>query len=323
RAADPDSERAEIERADVRVILRDDPDYPALLKQIHDPPIMLYVRGELPVESSLSLAIVGSRRCSVYGREQANRLADLLADRGLTIVSGGARGIDTAAHQGAVRARGRTIAVLGCGLSRNYPPENGELFDDILEEDGALVSELPMRYPPLAQNFLPRNRIIAGLSLGVLVVEAAMRSGALSTARQAADLGRTVFAMPGRIDSQTSAGCHRLIQQGAAALVTGPADIVRGLEESSLPLLGAALSADRSASADDSSVAEAPPQRPSVGPGDLTDAQRTLYEALKEAKSLDALLQETGLSAEEAMTALTVLEIRALIERQGSQFRRT
>ncbi len=322
RAADPESERAEIERADVRVILRDDPTYPALLTHIADPPIMLYVRGDLPTESSLSLGVVGSRRCSAYGREQAGRLAEILADRGLTIISGGARGIDTAAHQGAVRSRGRTIAVLGCGLSRVYPPENDELFDEVIEEGGALVSELPMRFPPLAQNFLPRNRIIAGLSLGVLVVEAAMRSGALSTARQAADMGRAVFALPGRIDSKTSVGCHHLIQHGSAALVTGPADIVRGLEESSLPLLTTALTADLNAGAVDTSTTESPTARPRVGLGDLTEAQRALYEALKEPKSLDALLQETGLSAEEAMPALTVLEIRALIERQGSQFKR-
>jgi DNA processing protein len=339
RAADVDGEREEIERAGAGVIMRGDNDYPRLLAEIDDPPIMLYVRGTLEIESALSLAVVGSRRCTAYGREQADRLAGLLSDRGLTIVSGGARGIDTAAHAGATRSDGRTIAVLGCGLSRVYPPENRALFDELVGVGGALVSELPMRFPPLAQNFLPRNRIIAGLSLGVLVVEAALRSGALSTARQAADMGRAVFAVPGRIDSATSVGCHKLIQQGAAALVTGPADIVRGLEEATLPLLGAALAAggdeaaevgelntDASHGADESALAATPPRRTKAtpfAPGDMSPEQRLLYTALTEAKSLHALLEETGLSADQALTALTMLEVRAIIQRQGSLFRRT
>ena len=235
QVADPDSEREEMHRYKASAVVLGDADYPRLLSAIPDPPLLLYVRGELREEDSLSLAVVGSRRCTAYGREQAGRFAGQLSERGLTIISGGARGIDTAAHQGVLRAGGRTIAVLGCGLARTYPPENGELFDEIAER-GAMVSELPMRFPPLAGNFLPRNRLIAGLSLAVLVIEAARRSGALSTARQALDMGREVCALPGRVDSPASEGCHQLIARATAALVTGPPDVLQLLKSSSLSL---------------------------------------------------------------------------------------
>ena len=187
------------------------------LKAIYDPPPVLYVKGTLSRADNLAMAIVGCRRCTHYGTEQATRFAHLLASTGFTIVSGLARGIDSAAHQGALAAKGRTIAVQGCGLANVFPPENKKLMERIIES-GAVVSELPLTYEPLSENFPARNRIIAGLSMGVLVVEATHRSGALISAKAAMENNREVMAVPGRIDSPASAGCHRLIKEGAGLI---------------------------------------------------------------------------------------------------------
>jgi DNA processing protein len=205
-----------------------DPRYPALLGAIPAPP-RLFVRGALEADDALALAIVGSRRPSPYGLAVAEQLASELAARGLTIVSGLARGIDTAAHRGALAAGGRTLAVLGCGLDIVYPPENAVLARTI-EARGALLSQFAPGVPALAGHFPARNRTLAGLALGVVVVEAAERSGALITAGFAGDLGRETFAVPGRITSPTSAGANRLIQDGAK-LVTCWQDIVSELPE--------------------------------------------------------------------------------------------
>ena len=205
-----------------------DPRYPVLLGAIPAPPA-LYVRGALSDDDALALAIVGSRRPTPYGLAVAERLASDLAARGVTIVSGLARGIDTAAHRGALAAGGRTLAVLGCGLDVVYPLENRALARAI-EAQGALVSQFAPGVPALPGHFPARNRTLAGLALGVVVVEAADRSGALITAGFAGDLGREVFAVPGRITSPTSAGANRLIQDGAK-LVTGWQDIVSELPE--------------------------------------------------------------------------------------------
>src|SRR5213593_4070047 len=203
-----------------------DPRYPALLGVIASPP-SVHVRGAIVAADGLAIAIVGSRRASTYGLEVAERLAFDLAARGVTIVSGLARGIDTAAHRGALAAGGRTIAVLGCGIDVVYPPENRALARAI-EAQGALVSQFAPGMPALPGHFPARNRTLAGLALGVVVVEAADRSGALITAGFAGDLGREVFAVPGRITSPTSAGANRLIQDGAK-LVTCWQDIVSEL----------------------------------------------------------------------------------------------
>lgn len=202
------------EKHKIWIINLADPRYPAALRSLYDPPPLLYIKGTLNRQDNLAIAIVGCRRCTHYGSEQAARFAHFLAASGFTIVSGLARGIDSAAHRGALSAAGRTIAVQGCGLSVPYPPENAKLFEQIAE-NGAVISELPLAYQPLAENFPSRNRIIAGLALATLVVEANLKSGALITAQAALDNNREVLAIPGNIDNPASAGCHKLIKQGA------------------------------------------------------------------------------------------------------------
>jgi len=204
-----------------------DPDYPKRLASIYDPPLVLYVKGTLVPEDEAATAIVGTRHPTLYGRRIACRFARELAARGATIVSGMARGIDSESHQGALQAEGRTIAVLGSGLDVIYPKENAALFERITEH-GAVVSEFPLGMKPLAFNFPLRNRIISGLSMGVLVVEASERSGSLITAACALDEGREVYAVPGLIDSVTSCGTNQLIQKGAK-LILSPDDILEDL----------------------------------------------------------------------------------------------
>lgn len=213
-----------------------DPRYPAALRQIHDPPFLLYLKGTITPADAAAVGVVGSRRMSHYGREQARKFSFQLARAGFTIISGLARGIDTAAHEAALAADGRTIAVLGSGIGKVYPPENQALADRIAAS-GAVLSEFPVLYVPDKQSFPLRNRIVAGLSSGLLVVEAPARSGSLITANQALEQGRTVFAIPGPIDRPSSEGCHRLIQQGAT-LVCTPDDVIDelGLEINALPL---------------------------------------------------------------------------------------
>jgi DNA processing protein len=198
--------------------------YPESLKVIPDPPVVLYIKGTLPAENNLMVAIIGARRASYYGVSTAENLAGCLAAKGITVVSGLARGIDTAAHKGALKSNGHTIAVLGSGLSKIYPPENRRLAESI-SESGAVVSEFPMETAPLRENFPRRNRVISGLSLGVVVVEAANGSGSLITASYAAEQGREVFAVPGRVDSPNSAGTHSLLKDGAK-LVENVEDII-------------------------------------------------------------------------------------------------
>lgn len=222
-----EKELALAEKLGVWVIHLEDNRYPHALKAIYDPPPVLYLKGTLTRADNLAMAIVGCRRCSQYGIEQTNRFSHLLASAGFTIVSGMARGIDTAAHRGALAAKGRTIAVQGCGLSNIFPPENAKLFEQIIE-NGAVISELPLSYEPLSENFPARNRIIAGLSMGVLVVEATYRSGALISAQAAMDNNREVMTVPGRIDSPCSMGCHKLLKQGAR-LVDGIDEIMDAL----------------------------------------------------------------------------------------------
>lgn len=209
-----DNERRLIERLKIRVVALGDKNYPDLLRNIPDAPVVLYVKGQVSVLGNTMLSIVGARRASLYGQTTSQRLAASLASQGLTIVSGLARGIDTAAHRGALQAGGETVAVLGSGLDQIYPGENIRLAEQITEH-GALVSEFPLEAPPTAYHFPRRNRIISGLSLGVVVVEAALNSGALITCDFALEQGREVFAVPGQVDHPNAQGTHRLIQQGA------------------------------------------------------------------------------------------------------------
>jgi DNA processing protein len=322
-----EEELAHAERIGVGYVVCDEESYPALLRPLPDAPLTLCYRGDREaLRHPYGVAIVGSRACSAYGVEQAERFASALAQAGLTIVSGGARGIDTAAHRGALRAGGRTIVVSGCGLARTYPPENKDLFDRVAGEGGAIVSELPLATEPAPENFPARNRIVSGVALGVLVIEAGARSGALITARQAAEeQGREVMALPGRVDSQHARGSLELLKQGGAALVTDPGDVLDILEAPARHLhegthaerYSGGIFAARGVSLFDG----APESGPVLG-GDLTESQRTLVEALGEPRSFEELAGVTGLAPETLRADVTLLEIRRLVVRRGGLLER-
>ena len=211
---DLDGELRRIDQFGANIVTTDDSDYPALLRQIYDPPLVLYVRGTLRPEDAYAIAMVGTRQSTLYGRQTAERLARQLAASGVTVVSGGARGIDSASHEGALQSGGRTIAVLGTGLDIVYPAENVKLYQRIAEQ-GAVITQFPFGRKGDKQSFPIRNRIVAGMTQGTAVVEANRASGALITANFATEYGRTVYAVPGRVDSPRSAGCHDLIKDGA------------------------------------------------------------------------------------------------------------
>ena len=312
---DPAAERSALLAAGVRLVLRGDDDYPVFLATIPSPPEALWLRGDLVAEDRMSLAVVGSRRPTAYGREQAARFAALLAPSGLSIVSGGARGIDAAAHRGALRAGGRTIAVLGSGLARCYPPEHARLFDDIVAGGGALLSEHAMGVPPLPGHFPRRNRIISGLSLGVLIVEAAARSGALITARLAAeDHGREVMALPGRIDSPASAGCNQLIRDGGAGLVTSSLDVVRQLD----------IASQQTRATLEVAGLERASTRGSLFDGELTASQQAIVDALAGADSplpVDMIADRSGGTLAEILADVTILEVRGRLVRDEQGLR--
>ena len=267
--------------------------YPHNLKQIFDPPPVLFVRGEFVESDRFAVAIVGSRRPSPYGAAMAEKVARDLAARRLTVVSGGARGIDSAAHKGALAASGRTIAVMGCGIDQVYPPENAQLFDKIAET-GAVISEFPLGAGPDAWRFPARNRLISGLSLGVLVAEGAEDSGALITAQYAADQGREVFAVPGNVDNVRSRGPHRLIKDGAK-LVESAEDV---LEE-----LGVAVEPQAK-------------EQLAMALDDLSPDHRKLIELLSlQPKHVDQIIDESGLQASQVIGSLTILEMKGVIRR--------
>src|SRR5690242_6594867 len=228
QTVDLKGELKRIEEFGCRILSQADGEYPELLRQIYDPPIVLYVRGRLLASDKNSVAMVGSRTTTHYGLEIARKLAYQLAYLGVTVVSGGARGIDSAAHQGALAAKGRTIAILGTGINLVYPSENAQLYDRICA-NGAIVTQFPFNRPGDKQSFPIRNRIVAGMTLGTVVVEANLSSGALITANFANEYGRQVFAVPGRIDSPRSKGCHDLIKKGAK-LCEGAEDILSEFE---------------------------------------------------------------------------------------------
>ena len=295
--ADVDEELAEVEKAGVHVMDAASEAYPAALKTLHDYPPLLYVMGRLEPTDAVAMGVVGSRRCTHYGMEQAGRFGQLLGRAGFTVVSGGARGIDTAAHRGALAGEGRTIAVMGCGLSALYPRENAELFQQIAAAGrGAIVSELPMRTAVLSGNFPTRNRIISGLSLGVLVVEAAKRSGSLITAREAAEQGREVFALPGPVGSPLSYGTNELIRDGAV-LVQGLDDILEHLGE-----VGAKMGVEEAA--------------PTVPPG-LNETETALHALLSEGPlTVDDLVRRSGLDSPQVTSAMTMLVLKGAVSQQ-------
>jgi DNA processing protein len=314
RARDSAPVEVEIEAAEqhgVRIIARGDPEYPEGLRRIPDAPIVLYVKGELRPTDAVAVAVVGSRRCTIYGSEQARRFGELLAGAGFTVVSGLARGIDAFAHHGAVEAGGRSVAVMGRGLTEIYPPENQALAEKLLEH-GAWISELPMRADVHAGSFPVRNRIIAGLSLGTLVVEAAQRSGALITARLANEYNREVFAIPGRVQDPLSSGTNALIRDGAAKLTTCLEDILDELGE-----VGRAIDAgrrDTAAQRPAGAADEAP--APPVTAGPLTAAEQRVYAVTTNEPMLaDAILRAAELPPGEVLSALTTLELKGLIRR--------
>ena len=283
-------------------------DYPENLAQIPDSPVVLYVKGKLINEDNLAVAIVGSRRSSDYGLTVAEKFSSQLAQLEITIVSGMARGIDTCAHRGALQAKGRTIAVLGSGLSVIYPRENEKLFEEIADA-GAVVSEFPMTTAPVPFNFPRRNRVISGLSLGVIVVEAAKNSGALITSRFALEQGREVFAVPGHVDSPNSQGAHELIKQGAKLVQT----IEDVLEELKIPIetnLEIAKQANVAARRNMSPVVQLP--------GD----EKTIYECIQdEALHIDEIAGQSGCPASQAMGVLLKLELKHLVKQlPGKRF---
>lgn len=304
-----------------------DADYPSLLASAPGSPVLLYVRGTITDQDRFPVALVGSRDCSQYGLEQARRFAGTLAQAGLTIVSGGAKGIDAAAHNAALIAKGRTIAVMGCGLSHCYPEEHAELFERIAAH-GALVSELPLRTHPSAENFPARNRIISGLSLGVVVIEAGLKSGALITAEVAAEEhGREVMALPGRVDSPASRGTLHLLKSGGAALVTEPADVIHTLESAARHLMNdthAARFAVRPLENHEQTptLFTASP-KPSQPPVLATPTQTRILEAMSARTTFDQLVATTELAPHRLRAELTLLELAKRIRREGAGFRRT
>ena len=292
-AAEDELRRAE--RAGCAVITWLDEAFPVVLKNIPDPPMVIYMKGQWVPEDQTAVGVVGSRLASLYGQQMAQRLAHDLALHGVTIVSGLARGIDGAAHRGALKAQGRTIGVIGSGFNRFYPPEHVDLAEEIAAH-GAVISEYPMEMEPVPANFPRRNRLISGLSLGVVIVEAAKRSGALITADCALEQGREVFAVPGKADSATSQGTHQLLRQGAR-LATSADDILEELG------LGPGAAAPRR-----------------VG---VTDDERMLMEQLKrnEPRDVDLLAEKTGLPAAVCASALLGLELKRLVKQlPGKRF---
>ena len=299
----------------IKKISINDAEYPDILKKIHSPPKVLYVNGSFKEDDDFAVAIVGSRRASRYGIEMSEKLGYDLALRGVTVVSGMARGIDSAAHRGALKANGRTIAVMGSGHDHIYPSENKDLYRKIAES-GAVISEFENDVSPLPRNFPIRNRIISGLSLGIVIVEAAKNSGALITANFALEQGREVFAVPGKISSVTSEGTHELIKDGAK-LVQGAEDI---MEELRLHEIEPEAGKERELREEKISK-----KTTRYVYNSLTDDERKVYKILSdEPLYIDDVVKESGVESRLASKVLLALELKRLIkELPGKQFIRT
>lgn len=306
----------------VRVVRLGSPDYPAPLADIPDAPPLLYLKGEFAAADANSVGIVGSRSCTPYGKRVAAAIAGGLARAGWTVVSGLARGIDGAAHRGALDAGGRTVAVLAGGLSRIYPPEHADLAAEVAAA-GCLVTETPMTVDPQPGMFPARNRIISGVSRAVVVIEANLKSGALITVTHATEQGREVFAVPGNVDSPASAGCLDLIRKGARLVRTADdvLDDLRGLAPLDPPVVKR-----RPAESAPPTLFDAPPSpfSPPAGPPPGLDAVQTkVWDALAVARHADDLSREVGLSAGELAVALMKLEMAKAVRRlPGNQYER-
>lgn len=294
--ADPTSEIAEAGQRGIRLVTQDDAGYPAPLREIYDHPLLLYVWGELAPQDRHAISVVGSRRATPYGTHTTKKFAYQIAQAGFTIISGLARGIDTAAHEAAVAANGRTIAVIGSGLAKLYPPENFGLAERIASGHGAVVSEFPLHTAPDKQTFPMRNRIVAGWARALLVVECPAWSGSLITANLATEYGKPVFAVPGQIDKPSSAGCHQLIRDGAT-LVADPSHLLDDLGE--LPFARPAAAA---------------PAEPAADLPELPEEEAAVYAAVgTDELAVDRIIERCGLPAHVVTATLMKLEMRRLV----------
>ncbi len=291
--ADLQAELAQAAKLGVDILSWDSPAYPARLLELHDPPIVLYCQGKLTAADRHAVSIVGTRKPSHYGQECAKKLSYQLAYAGLTVVSGLARGVDTLAHTAALAAKGRTVAVIGSGLAELYPAENQALSERIASEHGAVLSEFPLRTKPDKQTFPMRNRIIAGLSEALLVVECGQNSGALITANQALEQGRSIFAVPGPIDRPSAVGCNRLIQQGAKLAMVAN-DLLDELH-TLLP--------------------EQPQLSPAKPDGRMTVNEQAIYDAINiDETHVDEICRKSGLPMQIVSSTLLRLEMRRLVK---------
>jgi DNA processing protein len=298
KSVDLPGELKRISDFNCRVVIQSDEEYPPSLKEIYDPPLVLYVKGALSAKDKNAVAMVGSRQTTHYGIETARKLSYQLAYVGVTVVSGGARGIDTASHQGALAAKGRTVCVLGTGINIVFPPENKDLFERIAE-NGAVITQFPFNRNGDRQTFAIRNRIAAGMTLGTVVVEADLHSGALITANFATEYGRQVFAVPGRIDSPRSKGCHDLIKKGAK-LCEGAEDILSEFE-----YLFPATNRPPS------------PGETGVLPAlELSENEQKVYDALRsqDETSIDEVIRRSSLPSSAVSVALLSLEMKRVIK---------
>jgi DNA processing protein len=301
RIVDLSGELNRIRDFGAQVITAESPMYPRQLREIHAPPIVLYVWGELIERDHHAIGVIGSRRTTHYGTESAKKLSYQLAYAGLTVVSGLARGIDTAAHQGALAAKGRTVAVIGSGLTKLYPPENAALAEKIRDGNGAVVSEFSMDIEPDRQTFPMRNRIIAGWSHGILVVEAGLNSGALITAAQALEQGRAVYAVPGHINAPSAQGSNRLIQQGAK-LVMDASDILDDLE----------ILVPEAKPRTDAAVRPLP---------ELSSDERLVYDAIDSTEtSIDDITSKSNLPSGNVSSTLLRLELKRLVKQLPGKY---
>jgi DNA processing protein len=307
--SDAARELAALQAAGARLLTWDEPQYPARLREIYDPPPLLYVRGNVELLNRHVVSIVGTRRPTAYGNQMAERLGKDLAARGIVVASGLARGVDACAHKGAMAAPGgATIGVLGCGIDVIYPKENKKIFGEI-EQHGAIVSEFPMGTFPAPQNFPIRNRVIAGMSIGVVVVEGAQYSGSLITARLAMEFGREVFAVPGNVTQPLSFGPNLLIKQGAK-LVAGWEDVV---EELPTPVRADLMPVEQASAEERTMLVEE----------GLNHTERTLFGLLStdNARPIDDLVENSGLNSSEVLAALFDLEMKGVVRQlPGKQF---